>query len=69
MSNEMDSFIYLLESYAGHKGRTTDEVLREWDERGITKTIYDGYCGYHTKAIENACEDIDCLMSTGEHAW
>ena len=69
MSDEMDFFIYLLESYADHKGRTADAVLREWDEHGITQTIYDGYRGYHTEAIENAYEDIDSLMSTGGHDW
>lgn len=69
MSDEMDFFIYLLESYADHTGRTADEVLREWDEHGITQTIYDGYWGYHTEALENAFEDIDCLINTGEHAW
>ena len=69
MSDEMDFFIYLLESYAYHTGRTADEVLREWDEHGITQTIYDGYWGYHTEALENAFEDIDCLINTGEHAW
>ena len=69
MSDEMDFFIYLLESYADHTGRTADEVLREWDEHGITQTIYDGYWGYHTEAIENVYEDIDCLTSTGQHAW
>lgn len=69
MSDEMDFFIYLLESYADHKGRDTSEVMREWDERGITRTIFDGYWGYHTEAIENAYEDIDSLLSTGRHAW
>ena len=69
MSDEMDFFIYLLESYAGHKGRTAGKVLREWDEHNITQAIYDGYRGYHTEAIENTYEDIDSLMSTGGHDW
>lgn len=38
MSEEMDFFIHLPESYADHKTRTADEVLREWDERGLTQT-------------------------------
>ena len=45
------------------------EVMQEWDERGVTQTIFEGYWGYHTEAIENAYEDIDCLVSSGEHAW
>ena len=69
MSDEMDFFIYLLESYADRKGKDTAEVMREWDERGVTQTIFEGYWGYHTEAIENAYEDIDCLVSSGEHAW
>ena len=69
MSEEMDFFIYLLESYADHKKMTADEVLHEWDDHGITQTIYDGYWGYHTEAIENAYEGIDSLLATGRHAW
>jgi hypothetical protein len=69
MSDEMDFFIYLLMCYADHKGRTAHEVLREWDERGVTQMIYDSYWGYHTEAIENAYEDIDSLVATGKRAW
>lgn len=69
MSDEMDFFIYLLESYADHKGKDAGEVLREWDESGITQVVFDGYWGYHTETIENAYEDIDSLLTTGEHAW
>ena len=38
MSDEMDFFVYLMESYADHKGRCAGDVLREWDEHGITQT-------------------------------
>ena len=69
VSDEMGLFVYLLESYADHKGRCAGDVLREWDEHGITQTIFDCYWGYHTEAIENAYEDIGCLISTGQHAW
>jgi|GEM_PF-2883829 len=33
MSDEMDFFIYLLESYADHKGRDASEVIWEWNGR------------------------------------
>ena len=69
MSDEMDFFIYLLESYADYKGQDARETLREWDAHGITQTIFDGYWGYHTEAIENAYEDIDSLLACGKHAW
>ena len=69
MSDEMDFFIFLLESYADEKGRLSRDVLREWDEHGIRQEIYDGYWGYHTERLENAFEDIDSLLATGTHAW
>lgn len=68
MTKEMEFFIYLLECYAAHKGRTADEVLREWDGRGVTDEIYDGYFQYHQEAIENAFADIDSLVANGVHA-
>lgn len=68
MSEEMDFFIYLLESYAAAKQRPSGDVLREWDERGVTQEIYDGYFQYHQERIENAYDDIDCLVETGKHA-
>ena len=43
--------------------------MKEWDTRGITQKIYDGYWEYHTERIENAFEDIDSLLATGNHAW
>ena len=69
MSKEMDFFIYLLEYYSEYKKKTAGEVLKEWDAHGITQRIYDNYWGYHTERIENAYEDIDSLLKTGQHAW
>lgn len=68
MSEEMKFFMYLLEYYAAYKGRKTADVLAEWDERGITQSIYDAYWGYHTERLENAFDDIDSLLATGRHA-
>ena len=67
IDEEMWFFIYLLEHYANYKGRLTGEILKEWDQRGITDEIYDGYFQYHQERIENAYEDIDCLVATGRH--
>lgn len=69
MSKEMEFFMYLLEYYAAYKNMKTGDVLREWDAHGITQTIYDNYWLYHTERLENAYEDIDCLLKTGKHAW
>ncbi len=69
MTEEMRFFIFLIECYANAKGRSTGEVLKEWDEHGITQEIYDNYEQYHQESIENAYEDIDSLLSTGKHAW
>lgn len=68
ISEEMWFFMYLLEHYAEFNARSTGEVLREWDERGLTQEIYDGYFQYHQERLENAYDDIDCLMETGQHA-
>ncbi|MBR0226180.1 MAG: DUF3791 domain-containing protein [Thermoguttaceae bacterium] len=59
----------MLEHYAYAKGRNAGDVLREWDGRGVTQEIYDGYFQYHQEAIENAYEDIDSLVATGRHAF
>ncbi len=67
MTEEMRFFVYLLEYYACAKNRSAGDVLREWDEKGLTREIYDGYWQYHQERIENAFDDIDCLMATGEH--
>ena len=69
LDEEMWFFIYLLEHYAEYKNRLTGDVLKEWDEHGVTQKIYDGYFQYHQERIENAYEDIDSLVSTGRHAW
>lgn len=69
MTKEMEFFSYLLEYYAAYKGKITGDVLKEWDEHGITQMIYDSYWEYHTERIENAFEDINSLLATGEHAW
>ena len=69
MTEEMQFFMYLLEYYAAYRKRKTGDVLKEWDQRGITQEIYDNYWGYHTERIENAFEDIDSLLTAGVHAW
>ncbi len=68
LSDEMRFFLFLIERYAGRKGAFTGDVLRQWDEKGITDEIYHGYGIYHQEALENAFEDIDSLIATGEHA-
>lgn len=67
IDEEMWFFLYLLEHYANSKGLRTGEVLREWDEHGITDEIYHGYFQYHQERIENAYEDIDSLIAAGRH--
>lgn len=65
----MEFFIYLLEYYAAYKNKRSGEVFEEWEERGIIQMVYDNYWVYHTERIENAFEDIDSLLETGEYAW
>ena len=67
MTEEMKFFLFLIEKYAQDKNRRTGDVLREWDEKGITDEIFDGYFQYHQERIENAYEDIDSLATTGKH--
>lgn len=50
MTEEMKFFLFLIERYAQHKGRRTGDVLREWDQKGITQEIFDGYWEYHQEA-------------------
>lgn len=69
MSEEMQFFIYLLEYYAEFKNAKTGDVLKEWDQHGITQTVYDNYWIYHTECIENAFSDIDHLIATGKSAY
>ena len=47
MNDEMLFFLFLIERYAEKHDRSTGDVLREWDERGVTQEIYDGYFQYH----------------------
>ena len=68
MTAEMEFFLFLIERYAFDRNRSTGDVLREWDEKGITDEIYDGYFQYHQERLENAYEDIDSLVATGHHA-
>ncbi len=68
MTEEMTFFIYLLEQYAAYRNATGD-ILKEWDRKQITQTIYDNYWGYHTERIENAFADIDSRLQTGKAAW
>ena len=67
MTEEMKFFLFLIERYASKYGRSTGDVLREWDEKGITGEIYDGYFQYHKERLENAYDDIDSLVATGKH--
>lgn len=69
MSDEMDFFILLLQKYAEHKGVSAADVLRKWDEHGVTHKIYDQYWTYHSEDLGNAYADIDRLIETGEYAW
>ena len=68
MTEEMKFFLYLIERYAREKGRLTGDVLKEWNAKGITQDVYDGYWQYHQEALQNAYYDIDTLLSTGRHA-
>mgnify|MGYP002761924700 CR=1 FL=1 len=62
MSEETKFFVYLLEHYAASKGRLAPDVLRRWDELGITDLVYDMYEIYHVERLENAYDDIDALI-------
>ena len=67
MTKEMEFFLFLIERYAKVKGRMTGDVLREWENKGIIKEIFDGYFEYHQERLENAYDDIDALVTTGKH--
>ena len=67
MTKEMEFFLFLIERYAKAKGRMTGDVLREWENKGIIKEIFDGYFEYHQERLENAYDDIDALVTTGKH--
>lgn len=51
MTVELSFFLFLIERYAQHKGKSTGDILKEWDAHGITQKIYDGYLEYHTERI------------------
>lgn len=63
MCKEMKFFIYLIERYAETKNVTAGDVIRQWDELGLTDFIYDLYDMYHIERLENAFADIDELVS------
>lgn len=69
MSDEMRFFIYLLEKYAEHKGRSSADVLAEWRKKGLDTFFYDMYPMYHTEDLSNAYADIDSMVETGKPAW
>jgi len=66
LCKEAEFFIYLLERYADYKNQGADEVLRKWDEAGITQLIYDLYEIYHVERLENAFVDIDEILAEKE---
>lgn len=68
MTKEMEFFLFLIERYANKNKRNTGDVFREWDEKGVTMKIFDGYFQYHQESLENAYDDIDNLVSTGEYS-
>jgi len=68
VTEEMAFFLWLIESYAAARGRSAGDVLREWDEKGMTQEVFDGWWQYHQERIENAFADIDSLAAAGVHA-
>ena len=69
MTDEMQFFLFLIERYANHKNRPTGDVMHEWDQKGVTQEIFDGYFQYHQEPIQNAFLDIDSLVVNGVHAF
>ena len=59
MSKEHDFFLYLLEKYAEYKKIPTADLLKIFDETGISNYIMEMYTMYHTERLENAFADID----------
>lgn len=62
MKKETIFFIYLIERYASEKGKTANQVLKEWDSLDLTDFIYDMYEIYHVERLQNAFDDIDELI-------
>jgi hypothetical protein len=63
LDKEMIFFIYLLENYAAYKNSGADEILKEWDDAGITDFIYNMYERYHSEELQNAFADIESLLA------
>ena len=63
MRKETVFFVYLIERYAQYKEKTADLILKEWDELELTDFIYDMYEIYHAERLQNAFDDIDCLIA------
>lgn len=59
----MQFFVYLLEAYAEHKGKTADVVFSQWKAAGLSSFFFDMYERYHAEALENAFADIDDKMA------
>ena len=59
LSNEISFFVYLLEKYAEYKNSGAPQILKKFDEAGLTEYIMQMYPMYHTERIENAFYDID----------
>jgi len=62
LSAEMSFFVYLLEKYAEYKDSDVPQILKRFDESGMTEYIMQMYPMYHTERIENAFYDIDRKM-------
>lgn len=69
MSKEMSFFIYVLEAYAEHKGRSAADVFDEWQQLDLVDFVYGMYEMYHSEALENAFADIDSCLVKGHPAW
>jgi hypothetical protein len=65
LSNKMEFFVYLIERYAASKGKTGADILKIFDDEGITDFIIDMYDLYHVERLENAFADIDDIISKG----
>lgn len=44
------------------KGKTANQVLKEWDDMGLTDFICDVYEIYHVERLQKAFDDIDQLI-------
>jgi hypothetical protein len=62
----LDYFVYMLEQYSEYKRVPGSEMLKLWDEKGVTQLVKDNYVMYHQEAITNAFKEIDHFIETGE---